>query len=203
MRPRVGRTGELMGTAETDNIRVNGQTTDYGVEGSDERSSAAEIDAVMLAARAIVAMTAQSVAALNDQVTLPQLRVLVMVASRGPLNLGAVAAGLNVHSSNATRVCDKLVTSNLLSRDDDPSDRRNLVLELTDEGRALVDAMNASRRAAIDTVLSRMPRSRRQGLAPRLRAFAEAAGELPETGAWALGWTTEHPPGRAETTRGR
>lgn len=152
-----------------------------------------EIAAVMLAARAIVAITAQSVAALDDQVTLPQLRVLVMIASRGPLNLAAVAHGLNVHPSNATRVCDKLVTAGLLHRSDNPDDRRNLVLEFTPDGRGLVDAMNRSRRAAIEDVLTRMSLSSRSGLALKLRSFAEAAGELPDTGAWALGWTTENP----------
>jgi DNA-binding MarR family transcriptional regulator len=156
-----------------------------------DQSQFREIDAVMLAARAIVAMTARSVAELDDRVTLPQLRVLVMVASRGPLNVAAVATGLEVHSSNATRICERLVLAGLLDRADDPSDRRNLVLELTAPGRALVEAMNASRRAAIAQVLDRMPASRRQGLAPRLRAFAQAAGELPDTDAWALGWTTE------------
>jgi DNA-binding MarR family transcriptional regulator len=156
-----------------------------------ERSFGAEIDAVMLAARAIVAMTAQSVAALNDQVTLPQLRVLVMIASRGPLNLAAIAGGLGVHHSNATRACDRLAAAGLLNRAEDPSDRRNLLLDLTDDGRALVAAMNENRRAAISRVLALMPPSRRRGLAPKLRAFAEAAGELPDTGAWALGWTTE------------
>ncbi len=159
-----------------------------GSEPSDD-----DIAAVMVAARAIVAITAQSVAALDDQVTLPQLRVLVMIASRGPLNLAAVAHGLDVHSSNATRVCDKLVTSGLLHRSDNPDDRRNLVLELTTAGRGLVDTMNRGRRAAIKDVLARMTSSRRRGLAPKLYSFAEAAGELPDTGAWALGWTTENP----------
>jgi DNA-binding MarR family transcriptional regulator len=116
-----------------------------------------------------------------------------MIASRGPLNLAAVAQGLDVHPSNATRVCDKLVTAGLLHRSDNPDDRRNLVLELTPSGRGLVDAMNRSRQAAIKNVLARMPPSRRTGLAPKLRSFAEAAGELPDTDTWALGWTTEHP----------
>jgi DNA-binding MarR family transcriptional regulator len=57
----------------------------------------------------LVAIRAQSVAAVDDVVTLPQLRVLVMVSSRGPLNLGAVAAGLGVHLSNATRAVDRMV----------------------------------------------------------------------------------------------
>ncbi len=170
-------------------------------EPDDGAPSENEIAAVMLASRAIVAVTAQSVAALDDQVTLPQLRVLVMIASRGPLNLAAVARGLDVHPSNATRVCDRLVTSGLLNRSDNPEDRRNLVLELTADGLLLVDSMNAHRRAAIDRILRRMPPSGRRGLAPKLRSFAEAAGELPDTGAWAMGWTTENPvrgPGESE-----
>jgi DNA-binding MarR family transcriptional regulator len=160
---------------------------------SDRDPSDDEIAAVMLAARAIVAITASSVAALDDQVTLPQLRVLVMIASRGPLNLAAVAHGLRVHPSNATRVCDKLVTAGLLHRSDDPEDRRNLILRLTGSGCELVDAMNRGRQAAIRDVLARMAPARRSGLGPKLRSFAEAAGELPDTDSWALGWTTERP----------
>jgi DNA-binding MarR family transcriptional regulator len=167
--------------------------TDAASRRDSEQSTIDQINAVMLAARAIVAITAQSVADLDDQVTLAQLRVLVMIASRGPQNLAAIAAGLRVHPSNATRVCDRLVVAGLLHRRDDPDDRRNLILRLTPEGRTLVDTMNQNRRAAIEGVLSRMPPSHRRGLAPKLRAFAEAAGELPDTGAWALGWTTEQP----------
>jgi len=37
----------------------------------------------MAAARVLVGVVAQSVADVEDQVTLPQLRVLVMVATRG------------------------------------------------------------------------------------------------------------------------
>jgi hypothetical protein len=58
-----------------------------------------QVDAVMLAMRVLVAVTAQSVAELDERVTLPQLRVLVVIASRGPQNLAAVAQGLGVHSS--------------------------------------------------------------------------------------------------------
>ncbi len=53
-------------------------------EGDGAHPCPEEIDAVMLAARVFVAVTAQSVASVEDQVTLPQLRILVMIASRGP-----------------------------------------------------------------------------------------------------------------------
>src|SRR5689334_23908448 len=85
-----------------------------------------DVEATMLAARALVGISAQSLADVDDVVTPPQLRVLVMIASRGPSNLGAVARSLGVHPSNATRACDRLVTAELLDRRDDPADRRNL-----------------------------------------------------------------------------
>jgi DNA-binding MarR family transcriptional regulator len=130
------------------------------------------------------------VAAVDDVATLPQLRVLAMVSNRGPLNLGAVATGLGVHPSNATRAVDRMVGAGLLSRSDDPTDRRNLVLELTPAGQALVDKVMNERRSAIAKILDRMPASRRRALVPVLRSFAVAAGEVPAEAAWSLGWTT-------------
>lgn len=152
--------------------------------------AAPDVEAVMLAARLLVAISAQSVVAVDDIVTLPQLRVLVMVSSRGPLNLGAVAAGLGVHPSNATRTVDRLVVAGLLNRTDDPTDRRNLVLELTPDGSNLVDKLMNERRAAIARILERMPASRRRALVPVLRSFAAAGGEVSADAVWSLGWTT-------------
>jgi DNA-binding MarR family transcriptional regulator len=154
-----------------------------------------EVDAVMLAARVLVAVAAQSVASVEDRVTLPQLRVLVMITSRGPQNLASVAEALGVHPSNATRRCDKLVEAGLIDRSDDPADRRNLILRLTPSGRELVQQMTEHRRAAIEDVLAKMPAALRGGLVPALLAFAQAAGEVPPSEAWALGWTTERPNG--------
>jgi DNA-binding MarR family transcriptional regulator len=166
--------------------------TDKGVQADAAAAelSAPDVEAVMLAARLLVAISAQSVAAVDDIVTLLQLRVLVMVSSRGPLNLGAVAAGLGVHPSNATRTVDRLVVAGLLSRTDDPTDRRNLVLELTPDGRTLVEKVMNERRAAIARILERMPASRRRALVPVLRSFAAAGGEVPADAVWSLGWTT-------------
>ena len=128
---------------------------------------------------------------MEDQVTLPQLRVLVMIASRGTQNVTSVAQALGVHASNATRTCDKLVEAGLLHRSEDPSDRRNLLLQLTQPGLQLVHTVTEHRRAAIKDILAKMPAPGRSNLVPVLRAFAEAAGEIPPSRAWALGWTTE------------
>ena len=149
-----------------------------------------DVEATMLAARALVGISARSLVDVDDVVTPPQLRVLVMIASRGPQNLGAVARGLGVHPSNATRACDRLVVAGLLDRRDDPADRRNLLLQLTEEGRTLVDQIMDRRRHAIAEVLDRMPALQRTALIPVLVTFAEAAGELDDEHLWSLGWTT-------------
>ncbi|HET7328189.1 MAG TPA: MarR family transcriptional regulator [Nocardioidaceae bacterium] len=148
-----------------------------------------QVDAVMDAARVLVAVVAQSVAEVEDTVSLPQLRVLVMVHRHGQLNLSAVAAGLGVHSSTASRTCDPLVRSGLLARADLPHDRRHLSLTLTGEGRRLVDSVLDHRRRAVKDVVRRLPASRRDSLASALEEFAAAAGDFPADQAAALGWT--------------
>jgi DNA-binding MarR family transcriptional regulator len=129
------------------------------------------------ASRAIVGIAAAAVAELDDAVTVPQLRVLVMVHSRGPLNLTAVAAALEVNPSNASRTCDRLIRAGLLDRRDAPDDRRNVTLSLTDEGRSLVEKLTKHRRNAIERVLRRMEAADRDQLAEALDKFATAAGE--------------------------
>jgi DNA-binding MarR family transcriptional regulator len=142
-----------------------------------DRPSSEQVDAVVRASRALVGIAAESIAAVDDTVTVPQLRVLVMVDTRGPLNLAAVAAGLDVNPSNASRTCDRLIKAGLLDRRESSTDRRNVTLTLTPVGRHLVDKVTKHRRDAIGRVLRQMPPAERDRLAVALDAFATAAGE--------------------------
>ncbi|MCV7051805.1 MarR family transcriptional regulator [Mycobacterium heidelbergense] len=139
--------------------------------------SAGQIDAVLRASRALVGIAAGSIAEVDGDVTVPQLRVLVMVATEGPLNLAAVAAGLGVNASNASRICDRLIRAGLLDRRDLPDDRRHIRLSLTDAGSRLVNKMMKHRRTAIARVLRDMAPDDRELLATALDRFATAAGE--------------------------
>jgi DNA-binding MarR family transcriptional regulator len=147
-----------------------------------------EIDAIMLGVQALVGVAAQSVTEVEDRVTVPQLRVLVLVASRGTMNLNTLAETMGVHPSNASRACDRLVAGGLLRRTESSLDRRNLVLELTDDGRQLIEVLVEHRRAAIAQVLERVPTGRRRAVARALGTFGSAAGEEPAGQAWKLGW---------------
>ena len=84
---------------------------------------------MLAASRVLVGVAARSLAAVEDTVTLTQVRALVIIASRGPLHLTALAEDMGVHPSNATRACDRLVAAGLLDRRDNPADRRHLLLD--------------------------------------------------------------------------
>lgn len=137
----------------------------------------ADVDAAMGAARVLVGVIVRSIDTVEDQVTLPQLRILMLVATRDELNLSALADALGVHPSNASRACDRLVEAGLLTRRDSAADRRNLVLDLSRQGRAVVDSVSTARRDALRTILQRMGEEQRRHLGPVLLSFATAGGE--------------------------
>ncbi|WP_207760719.1 MarR family winged helix-turn-helix transcriptional regulator [Mycolicibacterium sphagni] len=136
-----------------------------------------QVDAVLRASRALVGVAAESIAEVDDVVTVPQFRVLVILSTRGPLNLASVAAALGVNPSSASRTCDRLITARLLNRREAEDDRRNITLTVTAAGRRLVEKVTAHRRAAIERVLRSMAADQRDVVATALEAFADAAGE--------------------------
>lgn len=145
-----------------------------------EGPSAQEIDSVLRASRALVGIAAAAIAAVDDSVTVPQLRVLVMVDTRGPLNLAGVATALGVNPSNASRICERLIRADLLDRRESSDDRRNITLSLTEAGRRLVNKVTRHRRTAITRVLRGMDPDDRESLSTALDRFATAAGEPDE-----------------------
>lgn len=147
-----------------------------------------QVDAVVRAANVFLRVAARSVAEVEDLVTTPQLRVLVLIANRGPQNLGAVAVELGVHPSNATRTCDRLVQAGLIERGEDAQDRRLSRLVLSAKGRRLVDQVMSHRREAVAAVLEHLPAETRSSLSAAMDAFASASGEAEtEDGRFTLG----------------
>lgn len=143
---------------------------------------AAVTSAVLTASRVLVAVSARSLAAAEESVTLPQFRLLVVLAGHGETKLVTLAESLAVNPSTAMRMVDRLVATGLVSRGVNPSSRREVVLRLTDAGRQIVDDVTHRRREEIAAIVARMPARARTGLVDVLRAFGEAAGEPPVSG---------------------
>ena len=144
-------------------------------------------DAVLTASRVLVGIAAASLAPIEDQVTLPQYRALVVLHGRGPQSLAQLAAELQVVPSTATRMCDRLERKQLIERHPVPENRREVEVRIAAGGRRIVAEVARHRRRTLRAIVDRLGADDRAALVGALTAFAEAAGEVPEQ-QWYLGW---------------
>ena len=133
----------------------------------------------MPVSRTLIAIVARTLTEMEREISVPQLRVLVLLSSRGQLNLSAVAQHLDVNPSNASRTCDQLASGGMVTRTTDDADRRNVFLELTDDGASLVADLMTHRRRLVDGVVSRMSAADQRALAEGLEAFSAAVEAAP------------------------
>lgn len=155
--------------------------------------------AVLTASRLLVAVSARSLAEVEERVTLPQFRMLVVLSTRGATKLVTLAEVLDVAPSTAMRMVDRLITAGLADRQVNPENRRETLLRLTADGRRTVADVTARRRTEIAGIVERLVPEQRRILISALSAFNEAGGEpaVPE------GKGDQHPLGWAEVSVGR
>lgn len=151
---------------------------------------------VLTASRLLVAVSARSLAAVEERVTLPQFRMLVVLSTRGATKLVTLAELLQVAPSTAMRMVDRLIAAGLADRQANPGNRRETLLQLTEEGRRTVADVTGRRRAAIAEIVERLTPTQRLALIEALAAFNEAGGEplapaRDETGSHPLGWAMD------------
>ncbi|OBJ39540.1 MarR family transcriptional regulator [Mycolicibacterium mucogenicum] len=144
-----------------------------------EPSVDAITDALVTASRLLLDITARAVAVVDDTLTVPQLRVLAILAAHGATNLTTLAAQLDVQPSTIGRMSERLVTAGLIERHQNPASRREIAVDLTRRGRAIVDTVSARRRAEIARIVEVMAPRERMGMVRALHAFSEAGGEPP------------------------
>lgn len=135
--------------------------------------------AVLTASRLLVAVAARSLAAVEDSVTLPQFRLLVLLSAHGPMSLTALAEQLAVNPSTAMRMADRLEGAEMIIRSVNPAVRRQHIVRLTRRGRRVVSRVTARRRKEITAIVARMAPEARTELVGALRSF-NAAGREPE-----------------------
>lgn len=145
------------------------------------------VDAVLSASRVLVAVAARSLGDVAEEVTLTQYRTLVVLASRGPQSLAALAEAVDVTPPTATRMCDRLIRKGLIVRRHDRGDRRLIRLTLAEKGHALVAAVTDRRRAEIAHLLEAIPAEQQAAMVDSLQRLTAVAGEVPEQD-WSTGW---------------
>ena len=134
-------------------------------------------DALLTASRLLVAISARSIAMVDETITIPQFRTLVILSRTGRVNLATLAGLLGVQPSTTGKMVERLVSAGLIDRKPHPNSRRELVAELTPRGHAVVQEVTTRRRAEIARIVEKMPPRERRGLVAALMAFTAAGGE--------------------------
>lgn len=153
----------------------------------------------MALSRALVALTAQSLGELDSDVTLPQYRTLVVLASRGPQRPADLAKELGVQRSTVTRICDRLVARGFAARQPGQADRRVIWVVLTEAGKDLVGQAMTKRHARLTELVRQAGIKRPAAFAAAANQLAQAAGELPEP-LWWHNWRRSTQASAAEAT---
>jgi len=109
--------------------------------------------------------------------TYAQSQVLFYVADHAGCPMGEVAKAFGVTLPAVTHIVDRLEQKQFVHRGDDPADRRVYVLELTREGKSLVEELHTIRMRAVEGVLVRMSAEDRERVLRGLEALVEAATE--------------------------
>ena len=137
-------------------------------EGSNDVSAGELTERVLRVAHLIRRTSMAGLAPLN--LTPAQSRALRTISRSGsPIRMGELAAALGVVPRSATDLVDALQDADLVERTTDPANRRSVLVELTQQGRDIQQAMADTRAATANTLFG--------ALEPAERADArEAAG---------------------------
>jgi len=109
--------------------------------------------------------------------TYAQSQVLYYVGDHPECHMGDVAKAFGVTLPAVTHIVDRLEQKQFLLRGDHPADRRVYLLELTRQGKALVQELRTMQQRSVEVVLTRMSSDDRAKVIKGLEALVDAATE--------------------------
>jgi DNA-binding MarR family transcriptional regulator len=126
---------------------------------------------------------------LRVDLTMPQLKTLIFVTkNQGPTS-GQIASGLGVGLSTITGIVDRLAEQQLVTRREDPRDRRVTRILPTPAGAELVNELIQYRNEVVTAILSRLDPDQlctvETAFQYMLESVAKLERERESAGAWA------------------
>jgi MarR family transcriptional regulator, organic hydroperoxide resistance regulator len=111
---------------------------------------------------------------LGLDLTIGQLKSLFFIDHEGTTNFRKLAQALNVTPPNVTVIVDRLVEQGLVSREENPEDRRMLLLKTTEKAKILLATLRENQTSHISGVLIQMSVEDLSALLRGLGALATA-----------------------------
>jgi DNA-binding MarR family transcriptional regulator len=110
--------------------------------------------------------------------TYNQYKTLLTVADRGECSLGDLARELGVAMSSASQMVDRLVGEGLIERQQDETNRRQVIIRLTGSGEALIARLRQGILEGYSRVLAKMSEEEQEELVGSFETIARLLGRL-------------------------
>ncbi|MFN2323985.1 MAG: MarR family winged helix-turn-helix transcriptional regulator [Trueperaceae bacterium] len=134
----------------------------------------------------------------DTHLSLPQLGTLHYLRAEGTQSVSAIARHLQLSLAATSHLVERLVQRGLLARTEDPSDRRQKRVDLTDAGQVLVGSIQAEAMASLDGLLAAVPSDLRGRLDQDLREVLDLLDSSSTASTSASTSTTGRAPHRSE-----
>ncbi len=108
--------------------------------------------------------------------TIAQLKSLVFIYSEGSTNFKTLAAAMRVTPPGVTGIIDRLVEQGLVSREENPDNRRMQILKVTDKGGDLLKGLRERGPKQMAGILKRLSIEDLSALYQGFSALIQAAG---------------------------
>lgn len=107
-----------------------------------------------------------------------QVQALQAIAARQPLTVGEIARAMGLERNSASQLVERLVQQGLVERERSLTDRRQVFVSVSEEGRQALAAAAPSVRALATELLGTIGDGQIREAAGTLRAMRETAGAL-------------------------
>lgn len=114
---------------------------------------------------------------LGDKASVPQIRALSFIRRNPSTTLTTVSEYLAVSNATTSSIVDRLVKKGLVSRSEDPNERRCLQLKLTQKGQEEYRLVEDLAISELTKVLMRLPDDKVKQIQTGLRILKEAMEE--------------------------
>lgn len=112
---------------------------------------------------------------LSVDLTMPQLKILLLLFTDGPARMGFLTSSLGVSMATTTGIADRMVERGLIVRESDPEDRRVVVCKLSEKGREMASHLWQLRQAQARGLLERMTTPQIKLISKAMEVILQAA----------------------------
>ena len=128
--------------------------------------------------RVLLALRGQLGSWADVDLTMAQLRTLVVLVDDGPCSIGHIASALGVSLPNASHLVDRLVRLDLAGRAEDATDRRRILASASAQGVDVLQSLRSGGHDQIRAALVRVDAEDLRALVHGLDALAQSLEDI-------------------------